>query len=127
MREAFCLVGLFLAITICSGAFAQAPIKNGDTLTGTLRLVHTAHPNGTKIDAYQIVSEPRQMPADDEFCDPKQGATTFHLFTMNDAVRRQLKPLLDKTITVQAVELFCSQTAWHIGDVAVPEWKVFGQ
>jgi hypothetical protein len=22
------------------------------------------------------------------------------------------------------VRLFCAQTAWHIGDVAVPEWKV---
>ena len=47
---------------------AQAPIKDGDILTGTLRVVNTRHDNGTKIVAYQIVSKPRAMPADDGFC-----------------------------------------------------------
>src|SRR5207302_2771433 len=100
-------------------------IKDGDTLTGKLRLVATRHPNGTPIKAYQIVSSPRKMPADDDFCDPKgPGATTFHLFTMTEAARRQLQPLLGKTITVRADTLFCSETAWHVGDVAVSQWTL---
>lgn len=113
-----------VSLALCTAAEAQAPIKAGDTLTGTLRLVRTRHPNGTKIEAYQIVSVPRLMPADDDFCEAGKGVTTFHLFTTSEAARKQLKPLLGKTITVQATALFCSETAWHIGDVAVPEWAV---
>lgn len=101
------------------------PIKNGDTLTGKLRLVRTQHPNGTPIKAYQIVSAPRKMPADDDFCTyDGPGATTFHLFAMTKVAASQLKSLLGKTITVRADSLFCSETAWHIGDVAVPQWTV---
>ena len=103
---------------------AQEPIKDGGVLSGTLRLVRTRHPNGTRIEAYQIVSVPRAMPAGDDFCDYDKGATTFHLYTMTDAARKQLKPLLGSTVTVKATALFCSQTAWHIGDVAVPEWTL---
>jgi hypothetical protein len=112
------------ALTLCAAAEAQAPIKDGDILTGTLRLVRTRHDNGSRIEAYQIVSKPRAMPADDDFCTAENGATTFHLFTITDAARKQLKPRLGKAISVKAVRLFCSQTAWHIGDVAVPEWTL---
>ena len=111
------------ALCLCTSAEAQAPIKDGDILTGTLRLVRTRHDNGTRIEAYQIVSVPRAM-ADDGFCTAENGATTFHLFAITDAARKQLKPRLGKSISVKAVRLFCSQTAWHIGDVAVPEWTL---
>jgi hypothetical protein len=118
------LIAGLAALLTCTAANAQQPIKEGDTLTGKLRLVATRHPNGTKLEAYQIVSEPRMMPANDDFCDYDKGATTFHLFTMTDALRKQLKPWLGKTITVRATALFCSETAWHIGDVAVPQWTI---
>jgi hypothetical protein len=71
-----------------------------------LRLVQTRHPNGTRIEAYQIVSEPRMMPADDDFCDQDKGATTFHLFTMTAAAKKQLQPLLGKMVSVKATSLF---------------------
>ena len=112
------------ALIMSAPATAQQPIKGGDTLTGTLRIVATRHPNGTKIEAYQIVSAPRAMPADDDFCEAGKGVTTFHLFTMTDAARKQLKPLLGKPITVKATALFCSHTAWHIGDVGVSKWSL---
>ena len=118
------LIALVLAVSACSIATAAEfePIKEGDTLTGKLRLVPTRHPNGTKIEAYQIVSRPRAMPKGDDFCDYDKGATTFHLFTTFDGAREQLKPHVGELMTVKAITLFCSQTAWHIGDVAVPEW-----
>ena len=114
----------FAALSFCTGAQAQEAIKSGDVLTGTLRLVNTRHPNGTKIQAYQIVSAPRMMPADDEFCDDKSGATTFHLVTMEDKLKKQLNPLLGKKISVRAISLHCSETAWHIGDAVVFEWAL---
>jgi hypothetical protein len=115
------------ALTMGAPVIAQQPIKAGDILTGTLRLVATRHPNGTKIEAYQIVSVPRAMPADDDFCEPGKGVTTFHLFTMNDAARKQLKPLIGKAVSAKATALFCSHTAWHIGDVGVSEWALVKQ
>jgi hypothetical protein len=113
------------ALWLAAPAIAQEPIKEGDVLTGTLRLVRTRHFNGTRIEAYQIVSAPRAMPADDDFCTPGKGATTFHLLTMTDAAKKkQLNLLLGKTVAVKADALFCSQTAWHIGDVVVPQWTL---
>jgi hypothetical protein len=109
-----------VALALGATAGAQQPI----TLTGKLRLVATRHPNGTKPEAYQILSEPRMMPANDDFCDYSKGATTFHLFTMTDAARKQLKPLLGKMVSVKTSALFCSETARHIGDVAVLQWTV---
>ena len=125
MRNPFMLRRIPLAalavLCLIAPALAQEPIKEGGVLTGKLRLVATRHPNGTKLEAYQIVSDPRAMPPGDEFCDYDKGATTFHLFTMTDAAKKQLQPLLGRTISVKANALFCSETAWHIGDVAVPD------
>ena len=115
---------LLTALLLAMSATAQEPIKEGGVLTGKLRLVATRHPNGTKLEAYQIVSDPRAMPPGDEFCDYDKGATTFHLFAMTDAAKKQLQPLLGRTISVRANALFCSETAWHIGDVAVPDWTL---
>jgi hypothetical protein len=120
------LMALALAVSACSIATAAEfePIREGDTLTGRLRLVPTRHPNGTKVEAYQIVSRPRAMPKGDDFCDYDKGATTFHLFTMKNELRTQLNPLLGKTISVKVIALYCSETAWHIGDVAVSQWEL---
>src|SRR5260221_3931123 len=119
-RLARIFIFVLAALCLCTPADAQQPIKDGDILTGTLRLVRTRHDNGKKIEAYQIVSKPRAMPANDDFCTAENGATTFHLFAITDAARKQLKPLLGKSISVKAVKLYCSQTAWHIGDAVVP-------
>ena len=121
------IIAAFAALSFCTPAQAQAPIKDGDILTGTLRVVNTRHDNGMKIVAYQIVSKPRAMPANDDFCTAENGATTFHLFAITDAARKQLKARLGKQVSVKAVKLFCAQTAWHIGDVAVPEWTLLGK
>jgi len=127
MRAGWIVFAGLAALLMGAPAEAQQPIKGGDMLTGTLRLVATRHPNGTKIEAYQIVSAPRAMPAEDEFCESGKGVTTFHLFAMTDAARKQLKPYLGKPIKVKAVTLFCSHTAWHIGDVGVSEWTLVKQ
>ena len=45
-------------LSLAMPAVAQEPIKEGGVLTGTLRLA-TRHPNGTKIEADQVVAFPR--------------------------------------------------------------------
>ena len=61
------------------------------------------------------------MPADDDFCD--KPATTFHFVAMDEAKMKLLRPLVGKTISLKADELFCSHTAWHIGDAVVLKWS----
>ena len=100
---------------------AQEPIKTGDLLAGKLRLVRTKHPNGTSIGAYQIVSLPRMMPTD-EFCDGA-AASTFHIVAMDRAATAQLRPLLGKQVSLKVEDMFCSHTAWHIGDAVVLKWS----
>ena len=105
-------------------ASAEETLAKGGWLSGTLRLVRTHHPNGTPMQAYQIVSEPRQMASSDDFCvNPDAKASTFHLFTKTKSDRVELSRLLGKKLRVRVWELFCAQTAWHVGDVAVNKWS----
>ena len=60
------------------------------------------------------------MPANDDFCDHSKGATTFHLFSMTDAARKQLKPLLGTTVSVKAVGAVLFRARLDMGDVAEP-------
>jgi len=106
-------------------AAAQDVLGRGDTLSGKLQLVETRQPNGTLTKSYQIVSEPRRMADNnDDFCaNPDRKATTFHLFTKTKSDRVTLSRLLGKNVRVRVWSLFCSQTAWHVGDAAVSQWS----
>ena len=116
--------GMASLLAFTPPATAEETLASGSWLLGTLRLVHTHHSNGTRIDAYQIVSEPRQMPASDDFCvNPDGKASTFHLFTKTKSDRVELSRFLGKKLRVRVWELFCAQTAWHVGDVAVNKWS----
>ncbi len=78
------LFGTLAAIVLFAGA-AQAQeskqefLKHGDVITGQVRVVHTKHPNGTPIVAYQIVNDaPKKFAQKDEFC-KAAPPRTFHL------------------------------------------------
>jgi hypothetical protein len=44
---------------------------------------------------------------------------------MTDAARNAIEAAArPRRFSVKAAALFCSETAWHIGDVAVPQWTV---
>ena len=121
ISAAVCAVVVMLA---GGAARSEEPIKSGDVVSGKLRLVKTRHPNGTPMEAYQVVSTPRQMPAGDNFCtNPGGKATTFHLFSKTKEDGATLSRLIGKKVRIRVWELFCSQTAWHVGDVAVAKWS----
>jgi hypothetical protein len=42
---------------------------------------------------------------------------------MRDAEAKQLRPLIGRKISLKADTLFCSHTAWHIGDAVVTQWS----
>lgn len=122
------LPAALLVLLTLSAAQAQTTstdtLKDGDTITGKLRLVETRHPNGTRLRAYQVVVDtPKKFAKDDEFCDgpPK----TFHLVVMNDKPKEaQLKKLLGKKVAVVAESLMCSETVWHVGDAVLFAWHL---
>src|SRR3569623_575328 len=115
---------LVVLCAMVATAYSQATLKPGDTITGKLRQVETRHPNGTLLRAWQIVSDaPTPLARPDEFCDgpPK----TFHLLvSKNAALEKRLRKLRGKIVSIEAESFFCSETAWHIGDAVVPQWRL---
>jgi hypothetical protein len=118
------LLAALIFLTAAGSSFAQVTLKQGDMISGRLRLVKTRHFNGTPIRAYQIVADaPKKFAEKDEFCgeDPPQ---IFHLLVLNDRDKEaRLKRDMGKKIAVIGVKFFCSQTAWHIGDAVVTQWR----
>jgi hypothetical protein len=124
MRPLVTALFVFMAV---GSAQAQEPsketLKPGDTITGKLRLVEARHPNGTLLRAFQVVVDtPKAFAKEDEFCDgpPK----TFHLVANEKPQATKLNSLLGKKIAVIAEDMMCSETAWHIGDAVVFQWRL---
>lgn len=113
---------LMAALTI--SAIAQDTLKSGDAITGQLRVVTVKHPNGTPIRAWQIVADkPKPFAKKDEFCGDKPPKV-FHLILSNNPEQmKRLRRRIGKTIAIEAEDFFCSQTAWHIGDAVVAQWR----
>jgi hypothetical protein len=118
------IVGILALLLSAGVSLTQETLKQGDVISGRLRLVKTRHPNGTPLTAFQIVVDrPKELAAKDEFCDgpPK----TFHLVVMDDKPKEaMLKKLLGKKIDVVLESFFCSETAWHIGDAVSFKWRL---
>lgn len=122
MRGLALVLALMALAALSAPSLAQEGLKEGDIISGKLRLVKTRHPNGTAILAYQIVSDaPKALAKEDEFCDgpPK----IFHIVANDKALKRGLDKKMNKKIAVYADTFFCSHTAWHIGDAVVTTWR----
>lgn len=108
------LLAVLLSIS-ASRTSADELLRQGEAISGELRLVRTHHPNGTPIEAYQIVVDRlRDLAIRNDFCGD-MPPVTFHLFA-DEGQRRQLDPLLGTRVTVGGDNFFCSETAWHVGD-----------
>jgi hypothetical protein len=119
----------FVFLAIASAVHAQQPaqatLKLGDIITGTLQVVNAKHPNGTAIRAYEIVSNaPKPFAKKDEFCGAKPPKTFQLIVTKNPALTQRLDRLVGKTIAVEAEDFFCAQTAWHIADAVLAQWRL---
>ena len=125
MRALRYFIAAFLALATVAPTVAQEALKPGDAISGRLRFFRQQHPNGTWINVYQIRSDnPRTFAKADEFCDPDTPPKTFHLVVMDDKAKKaRLDKLLGKTVTVVADDFSCSETAWHVGDAVVFQWR----
>lgn len=120
---------VLLVFLLTTPALAQEALKPDDTISGSLRFFRHQHPNGTRINVYQItVDHPRKFAEADEFCDPKNPPVTFHILVMDDKAKKaQLDWLLGKKITVVGDQFFCPETAWHIDDAVLSQWHFPGR
>ena len=70
-----------------ANAQAPKPIKNGEVLSGELRVMRS-RAKGKRINTYQVIStEGRRIPGPDGLCNLETGPETFQIVTNGDARR----------------------------------------
>jgi hypothetical protein len=102
---------------------AQQAIKNGDVLTGQLNAMRS-RAKGKRVNAYQLVSEPRRLPPPNGLCGLETGPETFQIVTSNDAQAAQLKGYIGKEVSVKVDEVACAQDAGQMSEAVVTKWSV---
>jgi hypothetical protein len=106
-------------------AKAGKPINTGDVLSGELMAMKVrGGKRGTKINSYQVTSEPRRLPPPNGLCNLETGPETFQLITNSDAQAAQLKGFIGKEISVKVDEVACAQDAGQMSEAVVTKWSV---
>ena len=106
-------------------AKAGKPIKAGDVLSGELMAMKVrGGKRGTKVNTFQVTSEPRRLPAPNGLCNLETGPETFQLVTSSDAQAAQLKNFIGKEISVKVDEVACAQDAGQMSEAVITKWSV---
>lgn len=129
---AICAAGLFA--TAASGAtetpaapttpVAPKTMKIGDVLTGQLNAMRSRDAKGKRTNVYQVVSEPRRLPAPAGLCNLETGPETFEIVVANDAQATQLKKLVGKEVALKVAEVTCAEQAGQMSEALVTKWSV---
>jgi len=100
-------------------------INAGDVLSGELSAMKTrGGKRGTKVNTFQVTSEPRRLPPPNGLCNLETGPETFQLITNSDAQAAQLKGFIGKEISVKVDEVACAQDAGQMSEAIVTKWSV---
>jgi flagellar hook-length control protein FliK len=106
-------------------AKAGKPINTGDVLSGELSAMKVrGGKRGTKVNTFQVTSEPRRLPAPNGLCNLETGPETFQLITSSDAQAAQLKNFIGKEISVKVDEVACAQDAGQMSEAVITKWSV---
>jgi hypothetical protein len=122
-RSALAAAALALLVAGAPDVQAQQAIKNGDVLTGQLNAMRS-RAKGKRVNAYQLVSEPRRLPPPNGLCGLETGPETFQIVTSNDAQAAQLKGYIGKEVSVKVDEVACAQDAGQMSEAVVTKWSV---
>jgi len=100
-------------------------INAGDVLSGELSAMKTrGGKRGTKVNTFQVTSEPRRLPPPNGLCNLETGPETFQLITNSDAQAAQLKGFIGKEISVKVDEIACAQDAGQMSEAVITKWSV---
>jgi hypothetical protein len=108
-------------------AYAQTPkpLKNGEVLSGELRVMRSRAAKGKRVNTYQVVTtEGRRIPGPDGLCNLETGPETFQIVTNGDEDVNRLKPFIGKTISIKANEMSCATAAGQVSDALVSKWTI---
>jgi hypothetical protein len=103
---------------------AQEAMRNGDVLTGQLNAMRSRAAKGKNGNVYQLVSQPRRLPAPGGLCNLETGPETFQIVTANDAEAAQLKGFIGKRISLKVNEVACAEEAGQMSEAVVTKWSV---
>jgi len=130
--------GVVLALSAAGAAHAQTPapaatpaapaapklMQIGDVLSGKLSALRVRAPKGKRANSFQLVSEPRRLPAPAGLCNLETGPETFEIVAANDAQAKQLQKLLNKDVSLKVTEVACAEQAGQMSEALVTKWSV---
>jgi hypothetical protein len=125
--SALATIVLALLTADAPAAQAQQIMKNGDILTGQLNAMRGRATKGKRVNTYQLVSEPRRLPAPSGLCNLETGPETFQIVTANDAEAAKLKSFVGKEISLKVNEVACAEEAGQMSEAVVTKWSVVGK
>ena len=126
----FCLAGSASAQTQPASpdeaAKPKAPVamKAGDILTGQLTAMKLrAKGKGKRVPTYQLVSEPRRLPAPGGLCNLETGPETFQIVAGNDAQSALLRKSIGKNVALKVDQVACAEEAGVMSEAVVTKWS----
>jgi hypothetical protein len=99
-------------------------MKIGDVLTGQLNAMRSRDAKGKRTNVYQLVSEPRRLPAPAGLCNLETGPETFEIVATGEAQAAQLQKLAGKEVAVKVTEVACAEQAGQMSEAMVTKWSV---
>jgi hypothetical protein len=115
-----------LVLAAAHPSFAAACLPHDALVRGTLRVVKAKHPNGTPIEALQLMFKPPICVTVQSTLEQnrlaKLNVTAMHLAVPQTVFRRLKKRLGSKTTAVGNIGE--PHTAWHIGDAIMFDARI---
>lgn len=99
-------------------------LKAGDLLTGELTVMRSKHAKTKNGMVYQLVSEPRRLPAPAGLCNLENGPETFQIVPAGDAQASQLKAHRGKQVSLKVEAVGCAEEAGEMSEAIVSKWSM---
>lgn len=106
---------------------APKDMKLGDVLSGQLNAMRSRDAKGKRVNVYQVVSEPRRLPAPAGLCNLETGPETFEIVVDGEAQATQLKRLVGKEVAFKVAAVACAEQAGQMSEALVTKWSLVGK
>ena len=106
---------------------APKDMKLGDVLSGQLNAMRSRDAKGKRVDVYQVVTEPRRLPAPSGLCNLETGPETFEIVVDGEAQAAQLKRLIGKDVAFKVAAVACAEQAGQMSEALVTKWSLVGK
>ncbi len=104
---------------------APVAMKAGDILSGQLTAMKMrTKGKGKRVPTYQLVSEPRRLPAPGDLCNLETGPETFQIVAASDAQVAQLKKFIGKDVSLKVDQVACAEEAGVMSEAVVTKWSL---